>query len=222
MNHIELINPYYPGAHIKNFSELDEKLNQYYDYINDYDPVPRDWPTIATPRAVHGDFRSTSRDIFYYISWLYDNNPESVIDFGCGECFWKKWFPNIFGVDITKRPYSKMDLVIHPAQFIANNQNKFNCGMALNSIHFYNLEKVTDNIRKCMTLIKSNGRFLFTINVSMIQDVSHFEEGWKTAITNDLYNNIKNMPYNILLLDIPKQEHRPYINGDIRFILEKD
>jgi hypothetical protein len=125
-------------------------------------------------------------------------------------------------VDITKRPYSKMDLVIHPAQFIANNQNKFNCGMALNSIHFYNLEKVTDNIRKCMTLIKSNGRFLFTINVSMIQDVSHFEEGWKTAITNDLYNNIKNMPYNILLLDIPKQEHRPYINGDIRFILEKD
>jgi hypothetical protein len=80
MNHIELINPYYPGAPIKNFSELDEKLNQYYDYINDYDPVLPDWPTIVTPRAGHGDFRSTSRDIFYYISWLYDNNPELILD----------------------------------------------------------------------------------------------------------------------------------------------
>jgi hypothetical protein len=215
MNHIELINPYYSGVPIKNFGELDEKLNQYYDYISDFDPRPRGWPINVTTRAQQGDFRSTARDIFYYISWLYDNNPESVIDFGCGECFWKKWFPNIFGVDIIKYPYSKMDLVIEPAQFIAENQNKFNCGMALNSIHFGNLEKVTDNIHKCMTLIKSNGRFLFTINVTMI-------EGIQTTIINDLYSSIKNMPYNILLLDIPEQVAHHHINGTIRFILEKN
>ncbi len=108
-----------------------------------------------------------------------------------------------------------MDLIIEPAQFIAENQNKFNCGMALNSIHFGNLEKVIDNIHKCMTLIKSNGRFLFTINVTMM-------EGIQTTIVNDLYTGIKNMPYNVLLLDIPEHVAHQHINGTIRFILEKN
>ena len=121
---IELINPYYPNAPLKNFSDLDEKLNYYYDYISDYDPIPPNWPSGVTPRAKMGDFRATSRDIFYYISWLYDNNPESVIDYGCGECHWKKWFPNIFGVDLVAWNHSKMDLIIEPNKFISESNNK--------------------------------------------------------------------------------------------------
>ena len=228
MNNIELINPYYTNVPIKNFSDLDEKLNYYYDYISDYDPRPPHWPRGVSPRALLGDFRSTSRDIFYYISWLYDNNPESVIDFGCGECYWKKWFPNIFGVDIDTKDYSKMDLVIDPDQFIAENQNKFDCGMALNSIHFGNLSTVINNIHNCMMLIKPLGRFLFTINIRMLKMFSKdSEEDMKTANIDNLYKNIKNMPYNIVLLDVPKEDVQlngsiRLLNGSIRFILEQN
>lgn len=226
MSNIELINQYYPDAVIRNFTDLDEKLKDYYDYIADYDPEPKEK---LTPRSTSGDFRSTSRDIFYYISWLYDNNPKSVLDFGCGQSQWKKWFPNIFRVDVKDWAYTDIDLVveIHKIyEFIEHRKQQFDCGMAINSIHFGNFENVIDNIHKCMSLVKPKGRFLFTINMKMILSYSKIIDTAHNTPISDVYfsklvDMIKSTEYKILLLDIVMQAN-PGINGDIRFILERN
>jgi len=222
---IELINPYHPNIQLKNFIDLDDKLNEWYDYIGDYNPDP---PTgmNRSPRAIK-DFRSTSRDIYYYIDLLYDNNPKSVIDFGCGECLFKRWFPNIFGVDPTPWPFGKADVTTpNITQFVKENKNKFDCGMALNSIHFGSFDEVRENINQCMTLIKSKGRFLFTVNIDSIIKFGKYDNSAEFVNTNSFYNEvIKKLEYNILLLDVldrKKITYIPPLNGDIRFILEKD
>lgn len=232
MSQIKLINPYYPNVPLRNFDALDEQLNKYYDYIADYDATP---PGPHTARAKFGDFRTTSRDIFYYISMLYDNNPNSVIDFGCGECFWKKWFPNIYGVDIKEWYGSKADLIVPLIElnsFLEGNKETFDCGMAINSIHFGTFSIVENNIHKCMSLIKKDGRFLFTINLRMVyQHMTGIFDNSKVDIgieidkyRYDCYTMIQKTGYNIVMLDIPKLAQSNginAINGDIRFILEK-
>lgn len=230
MSQIQLINPYHANIPLRNFANLDEQLNKYYDYISDYDPTP---PGSHTPRAKLGDFRSTSRDIFYYISWLYDNKPNSVIDFGCGECFWKKWFPNMFGVDIKQWCGSQADLIIpiwQLSDFFASNKEKFDCGMAINSVHFGTFDVVENNIHKCMTLIKDNGRFLFTINLSIVyRHMTGIFDDIKSDIDIDkykldCYSMIQKTGYKILMLDMPKIGQANGINGingDMRFVLEK-
>lgn len=226
MNDIELINPYHSNIPIKNFSDLDERVNQYYDYIGDYDPRPPEFTNELTPRARLGDFRSTTRDIFYYISWLYDNDPQSVIDYGCGTNTFKKWFPNIFGIDFMNWPFNETDLITPDMnQFISEHQGAFDCGIAVNSTHFGNIDIVRENIIRCMTLIKPKGRFLFTINTLVVEQYSAGSEYYmKEANVNGIYNLVKDIPYNVLLLDAPELEvsFLNGLNGNIRFILEKD
>jgi hypothetical protein len=231
MSEIELINPYYSNAPLKNFSDLDEKLKYYYDYIGDYDAIPKG---NLTPRAIKGDFRSTSRDIYYYISWLYDNNPKLVLDFFCGHSHWKKFFPNIYSVDIAEWNYSSIDCIIHENEinnFIETHNQYFDCGMAINGIHFGTFDQVKENITKCMSMIKSNGRFLFTLNMKVILSnntgPNRFHSRSRVEVDTyyflHFYEMLKQTEYKIILFDMcATKVQRPEINGDIRFILEKE
>ena len=105
-----LINSYRPDTKFKNFPTLDEEINDYYDLL--YDTVPDENYNLMTPRyqLEHG-IKTGLRDVFYYIDCLYDNDPTSIIDVGCGECIWKNWFPNIIGFDPTPSKWSRADFI---------------------------------------------------------------------------------------------------------------
>jgi hypothetical protein len=148
-----------------------------------------------------------------------------VIDVGCGECIWKKYFPNIIGFDRNQiNEFSMQDFVDYFGRdFSQNHTQQYDCGMALNSLHFINWNDVPNQIDLAMNIVKD--RFLFTFNfnkflnkpnVPMIKLISLFDD----------FINASN--YNIILLDYPvlrdiaekKINNWEHINGTVRFILE--
>lgn len=221
---MQLINEYTPDSVIRNFPNLDEALKKYYDLvITNFQPRSE-----ITPRG-YEEFRITRRDIFYYISWLYDNNPASVLDWGCGDNVFSKWFPNIHAVDVTSAwsMFNRPNELAVPETFYYKNIGKFDCGMALNSLHFNSWINVKQSIHSCMEMIKDKGRFLFTLNYSHIfhQDDTVSYHDARVKMDDIVYDMLINSEYKVILFDSLAYRNikrmGQYINGDARFILEK-
>ena len=208
---------------------LDSKITDYYDLI--VDDISE--ATFAmTPRyRYENGLKIGLRDIFYYINLLYDNNPTSVIDIGCGENIWKKWFPYITGFDPNPSAYASPDFIDTLNEtFSTQHQEEWDCGIALNSIHFVSWHNIGNQIKLAMSLIKD--RLLVTVNFNVLdsftQDISI------TALSRtdkiELFTDILNkLGFTILMLDYPslrasdKTQYLEYdrISGSVRFILAK-
>jgi len=213
-----LINPYTPDINFKNFTNLDVDILKYYDRLFDT-AVDFDF----TPRyRLELGLKIGFRDIFYYIDLLYNNNPESVIDVGCGECIWKNWFPNIIGFDpYPSSAWSKADFVdFFDEDFSIGHAQWYDCGMALNSLHFIDWDFVPKQIDLAMNIVKQ--QFLFTFNFNQIKNKPNVPE------LIPLFDNmLKSSNYEIVLVDYPVQrgvlqrqiDDSAFINGHVRFIL---
>jgi hypothetical protein len=223
-----LINPYYSGVIPKNFPKIYDDIAKYYDRLFDMtvsDYAMGDYGT--TPRFnFEENIRVTLKDIYYYIDFLYDNGPSTIIDVGCGECIWKKWYPNIIGFDPKPSKYSAADFIDYfDEEFSKNHTKHWDCGMALNSIHFIPWDKVPDQINAAMNMV--NDRFLFTFNFAMIHQTPSSDRMVVIKLFDDI---IKSLDYNIILIDYPdlnptaSEKNIEFswdgINGDVRFILE--
>lgn len=216
-----LVNQYYNGIKFKSFPDLDTLLLNHYDRI--YDTVV-DYE--ISPRYFYeSGLKITFRDIFYYIDLLYENSPTSVIDVGCGECIWKKWFPNIVGFDTVTSEFSQQDFVDYFDQdFSSNHVDNWDCGMALNSIHFISWNQIEHRIHQAMNIVQH--RFLFTFNFSVMQDVPKIP---LQNLCQEFLNIIKRTEYNLVMFDAPtlrgvdqiKISNWAHMNGTVRFILEK-
>jgi hypothetical protein len=173
--------------------------------------------------------------MFYYIDALYDNNPMSVIDVGCGECLWKDYFPHITGMDMDPSSYANHDIIAHFDKDFSNSHTKeYDCGMALGSLHYCSFQELLENIDLAMNIVKD--RFLFTLNFDILGHESN--ELYLYQESNDVHlyqkkvdmvnDTLTSAPYNIVILDYPTQ--RGYslsdvldnggVNGHVRFILE--
>ena len=213
------INPYYPGVEFRNFPELPAAMANYYDLL--YDSV---MPHTIMPRWVYENgMKIGFKDMFYYINMLYDNNPQSVVDVGCGECTWKRWFPNIIGFDPNVSEFSQADFVdFFDKDFSLGHPQHYDAGMAICSIHFIEWDFVTEQCKLAMNIVKD--RFLFSFNFHQLRNkpaVSHAEQ------VELFYDMVKATGFEILLFDNPvardesldKIEHWFYNNGTVRFIL---
>jgi len=226
-----LINQYTNDAELRNFPDLDEKIKKHYDLL--FHTAADQDITLRTPRhLLEAGTKIGFRDIFYYICWLYDNDPQSVIDVGCGENLFKDWFPNITGFDPNKSVFTRADYIdIFDKDFSKAHKEQFDCGMALNSLHFIRWDKIADQIELAMNIIKTDGRFLFTFNFDQIDlnSPKKFASAGietKIAYLDTILGAVK---HEVVVLDYPilrgitEQNMAPYnnINGTVRFVLEK-
>ena len=224
-----LLNTYNSDSLMLNFPELDSKIAKYYDLI--VDDISE--ATFAmTPRyRYENGLKIGLRDIFYYINMLYDHSPKSVIDIGCGENIWKKWFPNIIGFDPNPSAYASPDFIASLNEdFSKHHYEEWECGIALNSIHFVSWHDIGNQIKLAMNLIKD--RLLVTVNFNMLDSFTQ-----DTAITTlsrldkiELFTDILHkLGYTIIMLDYPslrasdKTQYLEYdrISGSVRVILAK-
>ena len=215
-----LINPYMSAIPFKNFPDLDVKLLKHYDRlfdtVIDFEISPR--------YHYESGLKIGFRDICYYIDQLYNNQPESVIDVGCGECIWKNWFPNIVGFDPNINEFSKQDFVdFFDENFSKGHAKNWTCGMALNSMHFIDWSAVPKQIDLAMNIVKD--QFLFTFSFSKLTNKPDLP--MKQLIL--LFDNILHSSgYKIKLLDYPtlrgipqkKIDNWSHANGHVRFILQ--
>lgn len=217
MQHI-LLNAYTPGIKFRNFPDLDLDIAKYYDRV--YDTIVEHE---ITPRYFYETgLKICFRDIFYYIDMLYDNQPTNVIDVGCGECIWKRWFPDIIGFDPNRGTFSNADFFdFFDEDFSKGHQKKWCNGMALNSLHFIDWKDIEKQIALALDIVK--GRFLFTFNF----------EALRNAPSLDTIENLKEFHskidknFNIIMFDSPLLRGVPltqvknwgFINGTVRFML---
>lgn len=223
---MKIINEYNLDSTIRKFSDLDLRLIEYYDKIIDISS-----PFEFTTRAAL-DKRIGFRDIYYYISFLYEHiDPAIVLDLGSGDGLFKEWFPNIYCVDIQNnyKAFNVPDEYIVLDEFLSNNKNKFDAGMAINSLHFAvsTVDEFIDYVNRSMNLLRNNGRFLFTINYS------HFVSKQKYRIDKisisksfdiEIFTRLVDKSYDIILYDpIYSRGFTNTFNpnGDLRFILQK-
>jgi len=208
---MEKINCYEPGIGFRNFPELTKRMEEYYDIIFDYS-----LPDEITPRFVY-EFgkKITSRNIFYYIDMLYDNQPENLIDVGCGENIFKRWFPNVIGFDPNIHSYSEQDFVdTFDRDFSEGHTKCYDVGMALNSIHFIPWNFIPDQINLAMNIVKD--RFLFTLNFDKIRDKPAMDN---RDLIRQVFQLIEKLPYEIVMFDFAEKSHWFYTNGNVQFIL---
>lgn len=216
-----LVNEYYNGVKFNSFPHLDTLLSSHYDKI--YDTVV-DYE--ITPRYFYETgLKITFRDVFYYIDLLYKNSPTSVIDVGCGECIWKKYFPNIIGFDPNTNDFSQQDFIDYFDQDFSNHhKDNWDCGLALNSMHFISWNQIENRIHQAMNIVKD--RFLFTFNFTAMKDVPKMP---LQNLCQEFVDRIKRTEYNLVMFDAPifrgvgeiKISNWACINGTVRFILEK-
>lgn len=216
-----LIRPYHPDIKFQKFPNLDQDLSEYYDRI--FDTV---MPFDMTPRYVNEmGWKICFRDIFYYIDVLYDNNPTSVIDVGCGECLWKRWFPNIIGFDLNHSTFSQQDFVdFFDEDFSSNHPAAWHNGMALNSLHYIEWAFINSQIDLAMNIVKE--RFLFTFNFNVMSNVPKLS---MMSRVEQFREKLDRAPYEILLFDAPclrgidelQMTNWAHQNGAVRFILGK-
>lgn len=215
-----LINEYNSERKFKNFVDLDQRLSKHYDRIFD---------TVTTyeisPRFFYeSGLKIGFRDIFYYIDMLYDNNPDTVIDVGCGECIWKRWFPRIIGFDPNTNEFSQQDFVdFFDKSFSKGHTKHYHNGMALNSVHFISWNDIEVQINQVMNIVRE--RFLFTFNFN---SMTNLPTSTMSDRVREFYSRLTKMNYKIIMFDAPVLRgideklinNWAHVNGTVRFILE--
>lgn len=219
----DLINPYRPDIEFAVFKDLDQRMQDYYDEI--YDTVV-DHSNRRSGRYIYElGIKIGFRDIFYAIDLVYKNNPTSVIDIGSSNCFWKRWFPNIWAVDVADAKFVKPDYIaVVDEDWCLANAKKFDAGINICGAQEPGLPGLDRWIRYQMLLVKD--RCLFTFGRHNLQIGPHSDQAVNRDIILKQLFDLKE-DYDILMLDVPELrgtkrfelDRYAHINGSIRFIL---
>jgi len=224
----------------------DHDLISYDDNLNIFDlkqQILSNYPVISinntkiylTPR------RCLSFSIFdavslYYLEYLTDLNPSKIYDVGCGSNSFKKYIPNIVGIDV---PDSKNKLIKNTADyydnslidnsFYVNNFEKFNSAFSICSLHYFSLQNIRERVIQFSSLISKGGRGYIALNISiMLESYSGVEKFLKPSQTqiNEIDKFVRkklyNLPFKIEVFESTiKKEYDNYLNGNVRIVFTK-
>jgi hypothetical protein len=147
------------------YQQLANDYDILYTEVNDITGLIKD-PAYKIPRTTlqeQGIFVCSS---FYYIGLLLETNPTVILDVGCGNNIFKKYIPQIIGLDPM---CSEAD--IHEQfdnEFVSRHIGEYDCAMALQSIHHVSLLGFVDRINQFGKLIKPGGRGFFSTNLGIL------------------------------------------------------
>jgi hypothetical protein len=225
-------------------TELYKKIEADHDYII-WEKFYTHWVTSPskemTPRH-KSVTRAAPVGSFYYLQYLLDTNPRQIVDLGCGDNWFKKYIPNIWGIDGLNpgSPHYKADQhTIINDSWIQYNASKFDCLMSINALHFKPLEKIRETTVNAMKLLR-RGRGFLAFNVARFLEKSetglfselvnsynrptNSVESWKPIlpkleeyIRTELYN----LPASILVFDLDLTYLEDGMDGNLRIVFEK-
>lgn len=160
---------------------------------------------------------------FFYIQMLQEKNPQTIADIGCGINFYKNFIPEIYGIDPVEN--SNVDQVdFFDDDFSQGHANKFDCAMAINSIHFISLKDINKQLKNFSNIIKSGGRGFVTLNVTrMIEMTDKQDMIQDDQLSTYIKQQVDDALPNVLVYDDYINECRDSgLNGNIRIVFEKE
>ena len=210
------------------FKEEFSQTDIFKQLTQDYDEVSWEENPVAalTTRYILAN-RIFAACPFFYLKYLTELNPTTIYDIGCGPNMFKKYIPNIIGIDPNHEDYRDLPGVFD-STFASEHENEFQAAFAFNSIHFAPIADINQRIRDFIKVIKPGGRGVITINSSVPHIITPVKVQYQMGINNfmDTFNKLIEtieLPNVDILVcdfqDIGKPGNE--INGDIRIVFEK-
>lgn len=180
---------------------------------------------------------------FYYLQFLLEKNPNQIVDLGCGDNWFKKYIPCIWGIDGLRpsSPHYRADQHITINDYwIKQNKNRFDYMMSINALHFRPLETLRETTLNVMSMLR-RGRGYIAFNIM------RFVEKSEIGLFSDLLNNYSNrpthevtewaervprleeyirqelygLPFNILVFDLDLTYLEEGLDGNLRIVFER-
>lgn len=199
---------------------------------NDFDLVYFDWhfhPTdqlIGPCRQWYGDrTRKTifSAVPFYYLNYLTEQYHGEIYDIGCGWNIFKKYFPNIVGVDIVEGQTSWQPDIrcLFDDDFQKKYHTSLNRIMSINALHFIPLCKLRQRVIDFFSLLAPNGRGYLALNLMRMIELDpdlcrRSQQELETIIRGELLD----IGYEYLVFDIDLSVRDSYMDGNIRMVVQ--
>lgn len=170
---------------------------------------------------------------FYYLEKLTETNPTNIYDIGCGWNRFKRYIPNILGID--KRPinselyYADIEGIVDDS-FVNSHQQYFESAFSIDALHFHSLSTLEKIVNDFVSMIKINGRGFLALNLQrMIEQTSDteminlFNTTSPTVKQYDDYirTTLLKIKCNYLIIDIDLSTMDEYMNGNIRIVFER-
>jgi hypothetical protein len=100
---------------------------------------------------------------YYYINFLLEKTPGTIVDIGCGVNYFKPHFTNLIGIDAD--PKANFDIFDHfDKDFADNHQHSYDALISINTIHFASITAITEQLLLISKLIKPGGRGFVSFN----------------------------------------------------------
>lgn len=118
------------------------------------------------PRTEFAKFGIFSYSIFYYLELLLKSNPNIILDVGCGDNVFKKYIPQIVGMDPVREAADIRGYF--DDEFVANHPGEYDSAMTISAIHHVSLLDFKDLINKFGKIIKPGGRGFVAFNLARL------------------------------------------------------
>lgn len=209
-------------------TELYTKISKDFDFVHfNWHFVPTDDLT-GTVRQWYGDrdrrliFSAVS---FYYLKYLTVNYQNDIYDIGCGWNIFKKYLPNIIGVDkhCTSETW-KPDIELHFDQdFQMKFHNKLDRIMSINSLHFVPFTQLRHRVIDFFSLLAPKGIGYLSLNLMrMIETDPIFCNKSPRELETIVRTELFDIGYEYLIFDIDLSVLDNFMDGNIRMVAQNN
>jgi hypothetical protein len=219
---VQEVNPYSSQTWKDQFKHTD----LYQKIIDDYDHVIYSFREATILKAaLHHTVYETDRHCcelykildavpYYYFHHTIIDNPEIIVDIGCGTNPFKKTWPNIIGIDSQSfpGPVDSDAIITHfDKEFAADHRGMCDALISINCIHFDRIQTVKDHLLEIAQLVRSGGRAFVSFNIEtwlMYTPNDQIQElfgAWPKFddIINYIYDQVVSTNLNFIINDWP-------------------
>lgn len=229
---IQNINPYDSAQFKKQFESTDicRKVSKDFDELW-WDQRIKFFDSLTPRHAVSTVTVGFSMIPFYYLQPLLEKNPISIYDLGCGANMFKKYIPNIIGVDKSYgRPSESNGQICYPdiegrvdAEYIKTHQNYFESVFSINALHFRPLTELRSVYEEFISMVAPGGRGFLSVN---IQRMIESEKNLLSGVNNVNYDSyvrtqLDTLPCKYLIFDVNLDIVDEWLDGNIRLVFER-
>lgn len=209
-------------------TDIGKQLEKIYDLITDKEVHQ----TFSTPRE---DFMTRSFSIapFYYTNFLTEKNTGTIYDIGCGSNFFKKYYPEVIGIDPENEKADLRDTFDN--NFVQKYENAIQSLISINALHFIPIQQLTERLHQINRVLTDKGRAFVTFNLARMMertenldfleiinfkkyspDTKHLQ-----IIESYIRSELHNSKLNFVCIDIDFSVYNAFLNGNIRLVFDK-
>jgi hypothetical protein len=161
---------------------------------------------------------------FYYLEFLTKHNPSKIYDLGCGLNLFKRYIPNIIGVDSNPLKKGFCDIVdTIDDEYIKNHQNSFESAFSICALHYIPLSDIRKRVIDFSSMISSGGHGFLALNLTRMLEVDweRFAEFSTEKLEIWVRTELDDLPFELQVFDLNFSVLECPLDGNIKLVFKK-